>query len=133
MAGKFITAAQAEREHLDWGSLGWFSRPTTTEANQLVVIEVNLQDGGGHTFHKHPQQEEVIYVIDGTIEQWLRDEKHMLSAGDSVFIPADAVHASFNTSGRPAKLLAILSPCVGEEGYQLLDVSDRAPWHNLRT
>ena len=57
----------------------------------------------------------------------------MLSAGDSVFIPADAVHASFNTSGKPTKLLAILSPCVGEEGYQLVDVADRAPWHNLRT
>ena len=60
VGGKFITAAQAEREHLGWVSLGWFSRPTTTEADQLVVIEVNLQDGGGHNFHKYPHQEEVI-------------------------------------------------------------------------
>ena len=38
MSGKFIPAAQAEREKLDWGTLAWLSRPTTTEAEQLVVI-----------------------------------------------------------------------------------------------
>ena len=132
MSGKFIPAAQAEREKLDWGTLAWLSRPTTTEAEQLVVIEVNLSPGHGHNFHKHPEQEEVIYVIEGSIEQWLRQEKRMLNPGDSVFIPADTVHASFNVSSRPAKLLAILGPCVGPEGYQLVDVSGDAPWNALR-
>ncbi|MBI1924765.1 cupin domain-containing protein [Candidatus Poribacteria bacterium] len=132
MSGKFIPAAQAEREKLDWGTLAWLSRPTTTEAEQLVVIEVNLSPGYGHNFHKHPEQEEVIYVIEGSIEQWLRQEKRMLQPGDSVFIPADTVHASFNVSSRPAKVLAILGPCVGPEGYQLVDVSGDAPWNALR-
>jgi len=132
MSGKFIPAAQAEREKLDWGTLAWLSRPTTTEAEQLVVIEVNLSPGYGHNFHKHPEQEEVIYVIEGSIEQWLRQEKRMLNPGDSVFIPADTVHASFNVSSRPAKLLAILGPCVGPGGYQLVDVSGDAPWNALR-
>ena len=132
MSGKFIPAAQADREKLDWGTLAWLSRPTTTEAEQLVVIEVNLSPGHGHNFHKHPEQEEVIYVIEGSIEQWLRQEKRMLNPGDSVFIPADTVHASFNVSARPAKLLAILGPCVGPGGYQLVDVSGDAPWNALR-
>ena len=38
---------------------------------KLVVLEVTLSPTGGHNFHKHPQQEEVIYVIEGEIEQWL--------------------------------------------------------------
>ena len=67
MSGKFILAAQADREQLDWGTLAWLSRPTTTEAEQLVVIEVNLSPGHGHNFHKHPEQEDVIYVIEGII------------------------------------------------------------------
>ena len=54
--------------------------------------------GEGHNFHKHPDQEEVIYVIEGSIEQWLEDKRQELNAGDSVFIPADVVHASFNIS-----------------------------------
>ena len=132
MSGKFIPATEADREQLDWGALAWLSRPQTTGAKDLVVIEVSLSPGGGHNFHKHPDQEEVIYVIEGTVEQWLRDEKQMLSSGDSVFIPADVVHASFNTSDAPAKLLAILGPCVSDEGYQLVEVADEAPWNTLR-
>ena len=132
MSGKFIPASQADREQLDWGALAWLSRPETTGAKDLVVIEVNLLPGGGHNFHKHPEQEEVIYLIEGNIEQWLREEKQMLGPGDSVFIPADTVHASFNTSSRPAKVLAILGPCVGPDGYELVDVSGGAPWNALR-
>lgn len=132
MNGKFIDGKSAERDTLDWGRMGWFSRPATTGASQLVSMEVELQPGFGHDFHKHPEQEEVIYVIEGMIEQWLEEERQMLEAGDAIFISPDIVHASFNTSNTPAKLLVSLSPCVGEEGYQLVDVSDQEPWRSLR-
>ena len=42
------------------------------------------------------------------------------------------VHASFNVSSEPAKLLAILGPCSGSEGYELVDVANEAPWNGLR-
>ena len=89
--------------------------------------------GYGHDFHKHPDQEEVIYVIEGSVEQWLEDKKQTLNAGDSVFIPADMVHASFNVSSQSAKLFVTLSPSKGAEGYQLIDVYDQAPWNTLRS
>ncbi|MAJ75007.1 cupin [Candidatus Poribacteria bacterium] len=132
MSGKFITTEQMERDTLDWGVMGWVSRPSTTNTKDLVVIEVTLEPGGGHNFHKHPEQEEVIYVLEGKVEQWLKDEKQILGQGDSVFIPVDAVHASFNVFDQNAKLLAILGPSVGEEGYQLVEVYDQEPWSNLR-
>ena len=95
---------------------------------------MTLETGQGHAggFHKHPEQEEVIYVISGSIEQWIEQEKRQLCSGDSVFIGADVVHASFNDSGGPAKLLAILGPCIGEEGYALVDVFEEEPWRSLR-
>lgn len=132
MSGKFVPANEAEREQLDWGTLGWLSRPSTTEAKELTVIEVELKAGCGHNFHKHPDQEEVIYVIAGEVEQWLETEKRRLAPGDSVFIGADVVHASFNTGNQPAKLLAILGPCVGEGGYEVVEMGDQAPWNTLR-
>ena len=132
MAGKFVPSAGVEREKLDWGTLGWLSRPSSTGAKNLTVIDVELLPGFGHNFHKHPQQEEVIYVVDGEIEQWVDQEKRILKSGDSVFIGADVVHASFNVSDEPAKLIAILGPCVGEGGYELVDMSDQAPWNTLR-
>ena len=132
MQGQFLPTTVVERDQLDWGSLGWLSRPATTNAEKLVVLEVNLLPGHGHNFHKHPDQEEVIYVISGQVEQWLEQEKRLLSPGDSAFIPADVVHASFNVGSESAKVLAILSPCVGEAGYVSVEVGDQAPWNTLR-
>lgn len=132
MNGIFVPGSAAERETLDWGSLGWVSRPQSTEASELTVIEVTLNPGGGHNFHKHPDQEEVIYVLAGEVEQWLEQESQVLRPGDSVFIKADIVHASFNNSSIPAKLLAILGPCVGEGGYVSVEVGDQEPWSSLR-
>lgn len=132
MSGKFILGKDAERESLDWGDMAWLSRPKTTGAKDLVMIEVILNPGGGHNFHLHPEQEEVIYVISGTIEQWLLQERQQLTPGDSIFIPANTVHASFNVGDEPAKLMVALAPCVGEAGYELVDVSDQEPWNGLR-
>ena len=133
MTGKFISSTEVRREELTWGSLAWFSSPAASNAMELVVLEVTVSPGGGHNFHKHPRQEESIYVIEGEVEQWLDREKRRIRAGDSVFIAADVVHASFNVSGQNAKLLAILGPCVGPEGYELVDVAGQEPWASLRS
>lgn len=132
MSGKFVPSGDVDREELDWGTLGWLSRPPSTGAKQLTVIDVDLLPGKGHDFHKHPDQEEVIFVVNGEIEQWLETSNQTLKPGDSVFIPKDMVHASFNVSEGPAKLLAILGPCVGEGGYEMVEVADQEPWRGLR-
>lgn len=133
MTGKFVKHEDAERERVDWGASIWLSRPSITAARELVIVEVTLQPGAGHNFHKHPQQEEVLYVLEGALEQWVDQEKQLLQPGDSAFIPADVVHASFNASNQPSKFLAILAPCIGAEGYELVDVSVEAPWSSLRS
>lgn len=132
MSGKFLVAQDVERDELDWGEIGWLSRPATTGAKDLAVLEVTLLPGMGHNFHRHPDQEEVIYVIAGEIEQWLEQDSQQLGPGDSIFIHADVVHASFNVGSEPAKLLAILGPCSGAEGYVSVEVGDQSPWDTLR-
>jgi quercetin dioxygenase-like cupin family protein len=132
MAGKFRIAGEVRPEVLDWGQLRWMSHPPSTSAKQLTVIDVTLSPGKGHDFHKHPDQEEVLYVVAGTVEQWVDREKRMLGPGDSAFVPADMVHASFNAGSTDAKIVAILGPCVGDGGYELVDVAGEAPWKDLR-
>jgi quercetin dioxygenase-like cupin family protein len=132
MGGKFVMAKETEPEVLDWGKLGWLSHPPSTGARQLTVIDVTLAPGKGHDFHKHPDQEEVIYVAGGKVEQWVDRDNRILGPGDCAFIPADMVHASFNVGDTDAKILAILGPCVGDGGYELVDVAADAPWKDLR-
>ena len=132
MIGKFVLTSEVDREQLDWGELGWISRPAKTGAKDLTVIEVTLNPGGGHNFHKHPTQEEVIYVMAGEIEQWLQKKKQTLRPGDSIFIGADVVHASFNENSEPARLMVMLGPCDGESGYVVEEVAAEEPWRSLR-
>ncbi|MGQ9573787.1 MAG: cupin domain-containing protein [Thermoguttaceae bacterium] len=121
------------REQPDWGALAWCCRPADTGAKDLVVIEVTLAPGAGHAFHKHPRQEEVIYVIDGEVEQWLDQQKRVLRPGDAIFISGDTVHASFNIGQHQARLLAILGPCVDRgNGYEVVELADQPPWNRLR-
>ena len=132
MGGKFVLAGDTKPEILDWGRLGWMSNPPNTGARDLTVIDVTLLPGKGHNFHRHPDQEEVIVVLAGKVEQWIDRDKRVLTAGDAAFIPADLVHASFNVGDSEAKLLAILGPCVGPIGYELVDVAGDPPWNKLR-
>lgn len=132
MTAKFIPAADVVREQPGWGSMGWCCRPKGIGSEKLVMIEVTLAPGGGHAFHMHPQQEESIYVIDGEVEQWLGEECRVLRPGDCVFLPAGAIHASFNKSTRDCKLLAVLSPCTdSENGYEVTELADQEPWRGL--
>jgi quercetin dioxygenase-like cupin family protein len=95
MAGKFILENETQRQPVDWGRLGWICGPTHTGAAQLAIVEGSLIPGKGHNFHKHPGQEEVMFVVSGRIEQWIDKEKRILGPGDSAFIPPGVVHATF--------------------------------------
>ena len=131
MAGAFKPWSSLTRDQHDWGVFAQVSGPRDG-LEGIVAIEATFLPGKCHDFHRHPGQEEVIYVIEGSIEQWVLDEKQVLSAGDSVVIPASAVHASFNEGSEPAKILAILSPAVGDDGYGVEDVAGEEPWASLR-
>ena len=132
MDGRFLIARDLEPVNLEWGIQQWYSDPNTTGSEELVVVSVEIFPGFGHNFHRHPNQEETIFVLEGEIEQWLESESKILKQGDSAFIPKDMVHASFNLSEKPVKALAILGPCIGDEGYELVDVSEQAPWNAMR-
>ena len=129
---RFVKQAEIEQEQFDWGVVGWRCVPATG-ARQIVVMDVTLDPGGGHDFHRHPGQEEMIIVKRGRITQYLERESTQLGVDDSVFIDADVVHASFNESDEPALLQVIIAPSLGEgTGYGLVDVSGEEPWASLR-
>ena len=78
---------------------------------QITALDANLSPGQGHGFHKHPDQEEVLCVIEGEIEQWVDREKRILKAGDAIFIAPGMVHATFNVGKQDARFIVFFSPC----------------------
>ena len=128
----FILQADVRREQFDWGVIGWRLVPAQG-AKHLVVMDVELQPGGGHDFHRHPGQEEIIIVKQGQITQFVGEQSTSLTPGDSVFVPEGVVHASFNDGEQTAYLQVVISPSLGgETGYGLEDVADQEPWASLR-
>ena len=132
MAGKFTLRADVQPDVLDWGHLRMLSHPPSTGAKQLTIIDGDISPGKGHNFHYHPNQEEVLYVVSGSIEQWLERERRTLGPGDSIFIPPGVVHASFAIGADQVRVLAIFGPSVGDAGLEMVDVSGEAPWDGLR-
>ena len=132
MNGQFVFNTEMDRDQFDWGEIAWTVRPQNTASTQLAVLDVTIVPGHGHNFHRHPDQEETIYVVQGEIEQWIEKESRVLKSGDAVFIGKGVVHASFQRGDEPAHLLAILGPSVGDGGYAMEDLSEEAPWNTLR-
>lgn len=130
--GRFFPRDELAWETPYWGRMAWIARPDVTGSQDVVVGEVEFALGGYHHFHYHPGQEEVLYVLEGRVEQWLDREQRILGPGESVFIGRDVVHASFNVSDGPSRIIVVVGPCVGGEGYVAIEVSDDKPWNQLR-
>jgi quercetin dioxygenase-like cupin family protein len=130
---RFVLSSDVSVDEFDWGEIRWRCTPPVTGAKQIAVLDVTIGPGSGHDFHKHPGQEEMIVVKSGRIEQWIEQERHELGPGDSVYIDADVVHASFVRGDEPALLQVVLGPAIGDGGYELVDVSAEAPWSTLRS
>jgi quercetin dioxygenase-like cupin family protein len=131
MATRFVTAENMIVDELPWGPHHWLARPGLVDAELLQLVRVLIPPGKGHAFHRHPEFEEIIYVVGGTCEQWVERERRLLQAGDAAHIPMNMVHASYNVGSDTLTLLAILAPAK-IKGPPLVDVSQEEPWRSLR-
>ncbi len=127
----FLTKDAVETEHLPRGIHHWLSKPDTTGSEQLITVRVEVEAGNGHPFHRHPDMEEIIYILSGKAEQWLEEESRILTKDEAVFIPENMIHATYNGGDEPLIFLAILSPAKDLEGG-MVDVSDEEPWCDLK-
>jgi quercetin dioxygenase-like cupin family protein len=128
---RFVTETEMQVEQLPWGPHDWLCRPGLTDAQDLLLVRVHMPPGQAHKFHKHPEMEEIIYVLSGSAEQWVDREKHILTAGQIAHIPKNVVHGTYNADNATLEILAILSPAK-IVGPPLVDVSDQEPWRSLR-
>jgi quercetin dioxygenase-like cupin family protein len=126
---RFVTDRECQLEQLPWGPHEWLCRPGVTDARLLQVVRVTMPAGKCHAFHRHPEFEEALYLVEGRLRQFVGRESRTISAGTLVHVPMNEVHGSYNVSDRPATFLAILSP-ASCQGPPLVDVSNEEPWRS---
>jgi quercetin dioxygenase-like cupin family protein len=131
MPQRFVTAREMKVDQLPWGPHDWLCRPDIVDAEKLLLVRVHMPPGQAHQFHRHPEMEEIIYVLEGMAEQWVDRDKRLLRAGEMAHIPADVVHGTYNAGDDTLRFLAILSPAK-IKGPALIDMSQEEPWRSLR-
>src|SRR3954454_16144889 len=66
-------------------------------AGRYCLVDMHIPPGGGPPPHRH-DFEELFHVLTGEIEVTFRGEKHLVGAGQTVAIPANAPHDFKNVS-----------------------------------
>ncbi|MBU2668177.1 cupin domain-containing protein [Actinoplanes bogorensis] len=82
---------------------------------QYCLIDMRVPDGGGPPPHRH-DFEEMFTILEGEIEFTFRGAQHIVRAGSTVNIPANAPHHFRNVSGAPARMLCMCTP-AGQDEY----------------
>lgn len=74
--------------------------------------------------HSHRDNEEVVYVLEGTLRYRVDDEQRDLGPGERMYTPRGSVHAFSNPHGATARALIILTPDIGAQYFR--DVAEIA-------
>ena len=83
---------------------------------EVIQVRVDFGLGDGFSKHTHPG-EEVIYVIEGTLEYDIDGKISQVKAGDVLFVPAGAIHSAKNVGKENG---AELATYIVEKGKPLL-------------
>ena len=109
------STAGVQVQHLDqeqevkypWGSLRWLmSGKIDPDAKQTFGI-VEIKAGQRNFLHSHPNSEELLYVLSGSCEHIVGDQKVVLHPGDLVRIPRNTDHQAIVLGDGP--LRAVIS------------------------
>jgi uncharacterized cupin superfamily protein len=61
-------------------------------------------------YHKHPEHEELFYVLDGTLEFETEDGEWTVGANEAFFVPPNRAQQGRAIGDDPARLLAVGAP-----------------------
>ena len=82
-------------------------------ASQLCIFEQWVAPGAGAPTHSHPV-EEVLTVREGEAEMWIDQERLIVSAGQSLLVPAGRKHGFRNSGNATLHLHAVLASPIFE-------------------
>jgi len=103
---------RSERQRVAWGKLGRKALLTPKPFEFLEVVTAEFEPGGstGDIPYTHGDSEELLLVLDGTIDVELDGEQFRLAVGDSVHYHSSTPHRATNSSAQPAEVLYVISP-----------------------
>lgn len=87
-----------ETDTFEWGEITWLDGDDRTAGTGLTVGRVTFNPGGANATHRHPNCEESLYVLSGSLDHAIGDERTILEPRDLLHIPAGEPHKATNVS-----------------------------------
>jgi quercetin dioxygenase-like cupin family protein len=104
-----ITRAGEGEDAVVWNVLG-HTYYMKAQGESCFCFETFDPPGTFVPLHIHPKQDEFIYVLEGTLDLQLGDQKVKAVRGDLVRMPMAIPHAYYNNSEAPARAVFWVSP-----------------------
>lgn len=94
--------------------------PKNNGSQHLVMLTEDMPPGGEIEAHKHLAQDEILYIVNGTVHAHVGDQERDLHAGATVFIPANTWVNIKNVGTETVSLVGVFS-APGFEDYMRCD------------
>ncbi len=96
---------------MEWGRTKNLFGAENVGAKYLRINITEYAPGTEHRLHRHPAQEEVIYILEGEGITRTDAGDQPIRSGSFVFVPADTDHATLNVlKDKPMKAIIIKAP-----------------------
>jgi quercetin dioxygenase-like cupin family protein len=91
-----------------------------TGARKIILLSSEFPPGKVHLLHRHPNAEQIMYVLEGSCLALSEGEPVRLNEGDAVFIAQGEWHGVRNDTDQPAVTLVIYAGAgtLEEAGYE---------------
>ena len=94
-----------------WGrTKGLVAMESPAFSDKVQVRITEYLPGFVHTLHVHPNQDEIIFVLEGNGASETATGKQQIHPGDVVFVPAGVHHATYNPHAETMRAIIIKSP-----------------------
>jgi quercetin dioxygenase-like cupin family protein len=94
--------------------------PKNNGSQHLVMVTEDMAPGDEFPMHKHLGQDEILYIVKGTVHAHVGDQERDLHAGATVFIPALTWVNVKNAGTDTASVVGVFS-APGFEDYMRCD------------
>jgi quercetin dioxygenase-like cupin family protein len=91
-----------------------------TGARKIILLSSEFPPGKVHLLHRHPNAEQIMYVVEGSCLALSEGEPVRLNEGDAVFIAQGEWHGVRNDTDQPTVTLVIYAGAgtLEEAGYE---------------
>ena len=89
----------------DFGEMRWLLDGDRSPGTAFTLGEVTIHSGSKNPLHVHDNAEEVLYLIEGTLEHRVGDETFTLEAGDVIRVPRGVPHDARSVGTTDARMV----------------------------